>query len=143
MTSCTTTKPTETTIHNSKEDAIYFVVLRISKDSTQGNSIIELLNTTKSIGKLKKDIRNEIDSENYLTVDVYEQEQLINTFNIVHPLYKNVEYLNEENTFTRKLIELNAAEFFIRLQMNDDSSTIKISETLGNSIQEKLLTIKL
>ena len=92
LTSCTTTKPTETTIQNSKESAIYFVVLRITKDSTQGKSIIELLNTTKSIGKLKKDIRNEIDSENYLTVDVYDQDQLVHTFILEHPLYKNIEY---------------------------------------------------
>ena len=142
LTSCTSTKTTESSIPNSSENAIYFLVFKISKDSLQEKSSIELVSTTKSIGKFKNDNLDHIDSENYLTFDLYEQDQLINTILLEHPLYKNVEYV-EGNTFATKSIELNTEEFFVRIQMKGNSNKIKVSETLKDSIKKELLSIKL
>lgn len=142
LTSCISTKITENTIQNNNESAIYFLVLRISKDSIQGKNTIELVSTTKTIGKFKNDSHNSIDSENYLNIDLYEKDQFINTIVLEHPLYKNVEYL-DGNKLKTKYIELKTADFFIRLQMNGNSNMIKISETLNNSIKEELLSFKL
>ncbi len=145
LTSCGLTKRTENNtgnIQNEDNNSIVFLVLKISKDSIQKKNVIEFVSKTKSVGKIKNDYQGLIDSENYLTIDLYEQDKLIKTIVIPHPLYKSVEYL-DGNTLTTKSIELNKEEFFIRLQMKDNSNKIRISETLKNTIPKELTTIKL
>ncbi|MGV8964515.1 MAG: hypothetical protein ACOH2V_14200 [Candidatus Saccharimonadaceae bacterium] len=145
LTSCGLTKRAENNtgnIQNEDNNSIVFLVLKISKDSIQKKNVIEFVSKTKSVGKIKNDYQGLIDSENYLTIDLYEQDKLIKTIVIPHPLYKSVEYL-DGNTLTTKSIELNKEEFFIRLQMKDNSNKIRISETLKNTIPKELTTIKL
>jgi hypothetical protein len=142
LTSCTTTKTTESTIQNYNENSIYFLVFKISKDSLEEKSSIELVSTTKTIGKFKNDNLDHIDSDNFLTFELFEKDQLVKTIVLEHPLYKNVEYV-EGNTFATKSIELNTEEFFVRIQMKGNSNKIKVSETLKDSIKKELLSIKL
>lgn len=144
LTSCNLTKKTE--INGSKinydDNAIVFVVLKIKKDSIQGVNVIETVSKTKSIGKLKNDFQDQIDSENYLTIDLFEQDKLIKTSFIAHPLYKHVEYF-DGNDLISKSIELNQEEFFIRIQIKDNSNKIRISEKLKNTSSRVLTTLKL
>ena len=145
LTSCVLTKRTESNksnIQNDDNNAIVFLVLRISKDSVQGKNVIEFVSKTKSVGKIKNDYQSQVDSENYLTIDLYGQDNLIKTIVIAHPLYKRIEYI-DGNALTSKSIELNKEEFFIRLQMKDNSNKIRISETLKNTASKELTTIKL
>lgn len=114
----------------------------MSKDSLQGKNNIELVEKTKTNGKIKNDYQNPIDSENYLTIDVYENDKLINTLVIEHPLYKRVEY-SDGKTLISKSVELNMAEFFIRLQLNENSHQLKISETIKNTAKKELTTINI
>ncbi len=144
LTSCGLTKSTESNRSDIQYDnnAIVFVILRIRKDSVEENNVIEFVSKTKIIGKIKNEYQSQVDSENFLTIDLYEQDKLIKTIVIAHPLYKNVEYL-EGNSLVSKSIELNTEEFFIRLQIKDNSNKIKISETLKNATSKELTTIKL
>ena len=144
MTSCGLTKSTESNSSDIQYDnnAIVFVILRIRKDSVQEKNVIEFVSKTEIIGKIKNEYQSQVNSENFLTIDLYEQDKLIKTIAIAHPLYKNVEYL-EGNSLVSKSIELNTEEFFIRLQIKDKSNKIKISETLKNATSKELTTIKL
>jgi len=144
LTSCGLTKSTESNRSDIKYDnnAIVFVILRIRKDSVQEKNVIEFVSKTEIIGKIKNEYQSQVNSENFLTIDLYEQDKLIKTIAIAHPLYKNVEYL-EGNSLVSKSIELNTEEFFIRLQIKDKSNKIKISETLKNATSKELTTIKL
>ena len=144
LTSCGLTKRTESNRSNIQYDdnAIVFVVLRISKDSVQGKNVIEFVSKTKTVGKIKNEYQSQVDSENFLTIDLYEQDKIIKTIVIAHPLYKRVEYL-DGNALSSKSIELNKEEFFIRLQIKDNSNKIRISETLKNAAAKELTTIKL
>jgi len=108
----------------------------------QEKNVIEFVSKTEIIGKIKNEYQSQVNSENFLTIDLYEQDKLIKTIAIAHPLYKNVEYL-EGNSLVSKSIELNTEEFFIRLQIKDKSNKIKISETLKNATSKELTTIKL
>jgi hypothetical protein len=60
-----------------------------------------------------------------------------------HPLYKHIEYLDENNSFAVKDTLLDKAEFFFRIQTQGHSNEIRVFETLKNKPREKLTIIKL
>ncbi|HUH74703.1 MAG TPA: hypothetical protein VLZ75_09865 [Chitinophagales bacterium] len=142
LTSCTSTKLIEDAPINYSEGVIYFLVFNISQDTALKNSTIHLTSKINSVGEIKNNFQEHIDSENYLKVEVYDKDLLINTIIIEHPLYKNIEYFDEEKLST-KFIELDSADFFIRLQVNNPSNVINISEVLNHSTPVELLKIKL
>lgn len=146
MSSCTVARKMESDnsqVQQKDRDAILFLVFKISKDSVQDKKIIKLISNTESSGKLKPQAQLAADYENYLTIEVFEQKRLANTIIIEHPLYKNVEYVNDQGMLETKHVELDQAEFFIRFLMTGTPTTIRISESLkGNAIRE-LETISL
>lgn len=142
LTSCTSTKLIEDAPINYSEGVIYFLVFNISQDTALKNSTIHLTSKINSVGEIKNNFQEHIDSENYLKVEVYDKDLLINTIIVEHPLYKNIEYFDEEKLST-KFIELDSTDFFIRLQINSPSNVINISEVLNHSTPVELLKIKL
>ena len=124
------------------ENALVFVLLKINRDSIQQKNTIELISKTIASGKMKDGFQNQSKSENYLTIDQYAQGKLVKTFTIQHPLFKQVEY-SDGNNLTSKTIELDSANFFIRLQLSGSSNKIKISETLKDTPTRELTTLKL
>lgn len=135
------TKNNKSILQTDKSE-IAFLVLRISKDSIQKKNVIEFVSKTKSEGKIKNNNQANLSYDNYLSIEVYEQGKLMNIIIIEHPLFKRIEYL-DSNTLTSKSIVLDKQEFFIRLQMKSESTQIKIYETLKNTAQTELTTIKL
>jgi hypothetical protein len=123
------------------EKSIVFAVLNIRKDSTTSKSTVELVNVIQTAGTIKTK-KSDI-HENYLTIFLYNNSKLIDSMTIEHPLYKHVEYQDDKNTFSAKEIELDSADFFIRMQVERKSSEIRIFETLKNKSKEELNTIKL
>ena len=115
-------------------DEIVFVVFKITKNAARNT--IAIISTAKSNGKMKTEIERPISSENYLTLEIFENNNLILTKRIEHPLLKNVEYLNESNQYVSKEVDLDDAEFFIRLQKNQGSTKIRILETLKSKPNE-------
>lgn len=145
LTSCSLSRRTESnenTIQNNDKNEIVFLVLKISEDSIQGKNVIEFVSKTKTAGTIKDYRQDHNDYGNYLTIDVYEQNKLINTIIIEHPLYKRVEYF-DGNVLTSKSIELAEQDFFIRMQMTGKSTKIRIYETLKNTIKKEMTTIQL
>ena len=143
--SCVATKGIgvdDSIILNKDTDKIVFLVLRISKDSLQGENLIEFVSLIKKDGKMKNEMQDKIDSENFLTLDLYEKNKLMRSITIEHPLFKQVEY-EDDDVLTSKSVELDKTEFFVRLQVNGDLNRIRIWETLKNAPRKELSTIEL
>ncbi len=141
LASCMLTKSNES-IQQTDKSEIVFLVLRISKDSIQKKNVIEFVSKTKSEGKIKNDNQENLSYDNYLTIEVYEKDKRVNTIIMEHPLFKQVEYL-DGNTLSSKSVVLDKQEFFIRLQIKGESAQIKVYETLKNTTQKELTTLKL
>lgn len=142
LASCSLTKQNESN-KNTESNSIVFVVLCIHKDSNNTKHIVELVSKTQSIGKIKNQNKNTFHSGNYLTIYIYNDKNLIDTMTIQHPLYKHIEYLDENNTFAVEDTLVDKTEFFFRIQTQGNSNTIRVFETLKNKPREELITIKL
>jgi hypothetical protein len=145
--SCVTTKqtasPEVSVAENSSEDVIVFLVLHIKKDEGTKQNIVKLVSQTKNAGAIKRDKAQELaPSENYLTLHVYEKNQEVNKITVEHPLYKHVEYF-EDNQFKTKDIALDESEFFVRIQATNHCDKVVVWETIKNSNPKELTTIKL
>ena len=143
--SCGVSKKTEPSQENTTsvdENVIVFLALKINRDSIQQKNTIELVSKTIASGKMKDLLQSQSKPENYLTIDQYTQGKLVKTSIIQHPLFKQVEY-SDGNNLTSKSIELDSANFFIRLQLSGSSNKIKISETLKDTPTRELTTLKL
>jgi hypothetical protein len=123
------------------EKPIVFAVLKIKKDSATAKTNVGLVSIIETAGTVKAKKHNLY--ENYLTIFLYNNSKLVDSLTIEHPLFKHVEYLDDMNSFRAKEIELDSAEFFIRMQLERNSSEIRIFETLKNKSKEELNTIKL
>ncbi len=122
-------------------DEIVFVVFKVTKNAAR--NVIAIISTAKSYGKMKAEIEKPISSENYLTIEIFQNERLVQTKRVEHPLLKYVEYPNENNQYVSKQLDLDEAEFFIRLQKKQGSTKIRISETLKNKSINELQTFTL
>ncbi len=122
-------------------DEIVFVVFKMTKKTT-GNTIA-IISTTKSYGKLKPQMERPIDAGNYLTLEVFQNDKVVQTFREAHPLLKNVEYLNENNQYISQKVTPDEGEFFIRLQKKSGATKIKIWETLQDKPKKELQTFTL
>jgi len=125
----------------SSVDEIVFVVFKMQKGSKKNS--IEIISTTKATGKMKADLERPIDPENHLTLEIIENNQLVKTLRVEHPLNKVVEYLNENNQYVSKQVTADESEFFIRIQKKAGQSKIRVLETLNGTTKNELQTFKL
>ena len=125
----------------SSVDEIIFVVFKMRKDSNKNT--IEIISTTKATGKMKADLERPIDPENHLTLEIIENNQLVKTLRVEHPLNKVVEYLNENNQYVSKQVTADEGEFFIRIQKKAGQSKIRVLETLNGKTKNELQTFNL
>jgi hypothetical protein len=125
----------------SSVDEIVFVVFKMRKGSTKNS--IEIIATTKATGKMKADLERPIDPENHLTLEIIENNQLVKTLRVEHPLNKIVEYLNDNNQYVSKQVIADEGEFFIRIQKKAGQSKIRVLETLNGNTKNELQTFNL
>ena len=131
--------PTSTT----SADSIVFINLQFKNDTIQKQTIVTILNTTKVAGTLKKNERDLLHCSNYLTwIFINNKLKIYDTIQMEHPLYKEVEYVTENNEFTKKDIQLYEADFTLRFQKNNCSS-IELMETTATSRNKQLIQVKL
>jgi len=124
-------------------DGIAFLVLKMKKDSQSAKSDITLLSKTQTTGRIKNSA-DKPNSKNYLTIEVLDNNVLFQTVFVNHPLYKTVEYTDENNQLTSKSITLNEAEFFVRLQTKSGRTKVRIYETtLQNNDKNIVATLKI
>ena len=122
-------------------DEIVFVVFKLQKK--QPKNTVEILTTTKSTGKIKPETDRPISTGGSLTLEISQYSELIKTISIEHPLHKNVEYLDDDNKYKSKQVDLEEAEFFIRFQKRSGDAKIRVFETLKNNTKHELQTFTL
>ena len=139
LASCSGVKKTggNTRLENGS-DSILFLVLKIRKDPGESRNSVELLGKTVGTGKIKREESRPYPSVQYLTIDIYRKNRIIHTQIMEHPLYKHIEHADEHGALHSKNIELEEAEFFIRLQVQGDA--VQISETTGAGRSKTALT---
>jgi hypothetical protein len=124
----------------SAQSKIVFASFLISKQLGK-NSKIELLSVTESNGKLKKNTEANVPSNDYLTLEITSEQSSKQIFKIEHPLYKTVEYVNDQHQLTSQYVETDQADFFIRFEKTGPVQ-IKVSET-RNKQKIELKTFKI
>lgn len=118
--------------------------MNIRKSPALGKNIVTLISSTPVTVKLKNTTAEKIQTSASLTLDIFEQDSLAQTIVITHPLFKHIEYPGgDDNTLTAKDIVLDSTDFFVRLQLNVHSNSIRVSETLPNIPIHELSIIKL
>ncbi len=135
-----TATATEPKTSKSTESKIVFASFLISKQLGK-SSKIELLSVTESNGKLKKNTATNAPSNDYLTLEITSEQTSKQIFKIEHPLYKTVEYVNDQHQLTSQYVETDQADFFIRFQKTGNTQ-IKVSET-RNKQKIELKTFKI
>jgi hypothetical protein len=136
----TAIQPSEIPAKNS-ENAIVFVVFKIKKG--QINSTVEVVSNTKSSGTMKRQTENTLDSNNSLTIEILKDNKVFQTITMNHPLFKSVEFVENNGQFNKKQVELEEDTFFIRFQTMGVATSIKISETLTDVAKKEIANIKL
>jgi hypothetical protein len=118
---------------NSKHDEVpmspQLIFINYKATKSKGNLIrIELINKKIVDGNLKKgDSRESISSEmNFKCVQLDENTIVIDSLYISNPLIKDVEYVNDDGSLSKKRIELDSAEFSVRLQLNHRTKFISL-----------------
>lgn len=129
------TKISNDSAQNNSENFLFFLNFTIKSENSNTNSVIELLDKKVQKGSFKSQKNDTF--ENMLIFDLYENNILIKSYSIEHPLYKNVEFVDDNNNLKTKSIKLTTAEFFIRMQTNHQKNSLKIFEKMSKN--EKLL----
>lgn len=119
-------------------DSIAFLLFKINKNTVDSKSFVQLVNEVHSVGKMKQASSQIITADNYLTLYFYNNKTLLDSIFLDHPLYKHLEYVEENGTPAAKDIELTEAEFFFRWQMQTNLNKIRIFETLKNKNRVEL-----
>ena len=120
---------------------ILFVVFKIKKGTTK--STIEIVSTTISEGKLKKQPEDTLDSNQFVEIEVTSGNNAFQLVKINHPLYKDIEYSNSNGELKKKRVEVNEDTFFVRFQLKGAAATLRIKEKLENSMTNEIATFKL
>lgn len=130
-------------ITQNPHETIVFLSFKMEKDTVAHTNKISLIGKTKARGRVKIGSDTDADTPNFLTVELFQNGTLAKTFTISHPLYKHLEYLGDDNKYTFKDAEVDAEEFFIRIQTQGNQNTIRIFENLKGSPKKELLTLNL
>ncbi|MDR0927995.1 MAG: hypothetical protein LBO69_09580 [Ignavibacteria bacterium] len=124
------------------EEQIAFITFKIYKDAAKNTNAIQILNKNIVAGSFKKDESDAINYDNYLDFQIYENGKLVGSIKIEHPLYKFVEYF-DDNEFQSSIIKLDEQDFFIRLPIKSNLIQIIIIEKLQDNAPNELTTINL
>ena len=123
-------------------DQIIFLTMSIADDSRQGARTITLQDLVKTPGTLKTSPTRAFQARPHLSCILYAGSLRQDSIMLEHPLFKQVEYVNEQDQLQQKAIKLDQAEFFIRFQPGS-ADQLKIEERLPGTLPKTLLTVKL
>jgi hypothetical protein len=122
-------------------DQIIFLTMSIADAPHQGVRTITVQDLVKTPGTLKTSLARSFQNRPHLSCILYAGSLRLDSINLEHPLFKQVEYVNEQNQLHQKAIKLDQAEFYIRFQPAR-ADQLKIEERLPGTQPKTLLTIK-
>jgi len=110
----------------------------IESDSSEKNKIT-LINKKITAGSTKP-AAEKIIRANHLSISLLNRNrQVLETATIEHPLFKEVEYTQDNGEFTRKTLNLKHAEFFIRIKLSHDAEWVIVDEIIN---QKKMNSVE-
>jgi len=105
---------------------ILFLNYILSRDSTKTIYEAQLISMIIREGTIKAD-RNQSSQSGRNDLEILVQDrnqQIISHHHIPNPLDRSVEYVNDDGQFERKMINLDSAQFSVRLQIEPGASFI-------------------
>lgn len=126
--------------YNQPIDTIAFLLFSIQKSKLDTKIILKSISKSEGIIKDKNIYSNFIGDK--LSFYFYNQNIAVDSFFLEHPLFKKVEYTDDENKFVSKQLDLDSTDFFIRIQLKNNYQTLKVTEQYHNKLKE-ILTVQL
>lgn len=126
---------------------LIFINFKITKDSTQSNSSIDLTKIQITDGSIKKPELPEINKPSYQNRlrCVFEDDNGKNIYETVidHPLFRKFEYTRDDGTFGVKDVVLKEAVFSIRTDYISDMKFVRIFEKLTSANEKEISKLEL
>jgi hypothetical protein len=117
---------------------IAFLYFTIQKGTNKSQ-----LNLTKTLIRegMLKPVFNKTNLSNYLHIALLQNGKQVDSFNIEHPLYKNIEFINENHQPEAQFVQLDSATFVLRMQINvAKTNELTIFEQLKGKPANKIYT---
>ena len=126
---------------NSSGEDILFVLYNITKNN---NSFDAKMNSAIiKPGKLKEDMRSTAsanDDDIFIVETLGPQKNIIKSFYLSNPLNEIVEYVADDNgTLASKLIQHESKELVARMNVDDNTSSVKLYQRKTNKDKKSLL----
>lgn len=125
------------------ESRIQFLVLSIERNSDKTKSTVRLIRKSESTGTIKRKAASEDHAPEMLTLYLLNEQRIIDSTSIAHPLYRHFEYPDQNGQFVTKDTILKQAEFFVRFQTTEPATELKVLEQFNQSPPRAISTIRL
>ena len=130
-------------VSNPAENSFLYLTFSISRDTVTRATQIELKNKSEIVGSVKSTDES-YTSKNFLECNfVDKNNKVILSQKLDHPLFYRAETLNENQQLETKTVELNNAEFVLRINKTANISKLIINENLENKSPEKIYELKI
>jgi hypothetical protein len=129
-------KPTRVQMTAEKKDPIeglIFLTFVMHSDSVSGKSI-ELIGKTIIHQKLKSDPLNSTTQNRVWVSQLTSSGKKLSSVALDHPLFKHVEFADDQGQFQSKEVTLKDAEFFARVTLFAQTEYIQVEEELSGRI---------
>lgn len=120
------------------ENKIVFLIFNITKSSENNGSEISNYQLYETAGLVKDNLAENPPAEDFI-MGILERgtQTASDTFYVEHPLYRHVEFVNEQQQLERKFIELDESEFFVRIQ-KEEFVELRLYEFIATAKNKKL-----
>lgn len=114
-------------------EGLVFLTFVMHEDSVSGRAV-ELIGKTVVHQKLKSDPPNSIASNRVWISQLNGSGSKLSSVALDHPLFKRVEFANDQGQFQSKEVILKDAEFFARVTLFAETEYIQVEEELSGRI---------
>lgn len=123
-------------------DSIVFISMKIWHDSLQQSNHIEVLEVLTKPGSLKRQLHDNALRENYLKCILWNKKTgMRDSFVIEHPLYRDVEAVDESHQLSMKRLNLKEAQFFVRFQKKNYNTLVIQENAAVTQTREKQIKV--
>jgi len=117
---------------NPEENSFLYMIFGISRDTIDNTTQITLKSKKEIVGFVKSTNESYV-SKNFLQfLFVDKSNKVISTQILDHPLFYRAETLNESEQLVTRMVELDNAEFVLRVNKTDDIYKLIIKENIEN-----------
>jgi hypothetical protein len=134
-------------VSNDSIPKLIFVNFKISKDTLQDHSSVNISQVQFTDGSLKKETLTGIYKPSYQDeircIFTDNNEKAIFEIILEHPLYKKFEYAKDDGSFDVKEVTLKESVFSVRADYNSKMKYIRIFEKLSASKETEIAKLEI